>query len=159
MAELPSWGAPGGRVRGLVVVFWVRVLRFSGLFSKHRSRIDAILEPLRSYLRYGRNGPYFVRFRCRLVIQTCQNVERYRRNGLSGDPAGGPQPLGSSAVGWPSPCVCGARLWPTPIAELPCWGTRGSAKRRLFVVLFSFILGHSGFDFEILQGTSALLYP
>src|SRR3954466_4496927 len=101
----------------------------------HRSRIDAILEPLRSYLRYGHSGPCFVRFRGRLVIQTCQNVERYRRNGLSGTLQGVPSPWGGSAMGWPSPCVCGARLWPTPIAELPCWGARGSAKRRRFALL------------------------
>src|SRR4051812_8285255 len=94
MAELPSWGAPGGRLRGLVLVFWVRVLWFSGLFSKHRSRINAILEPLRSYLRYGRNGPCFVGFQGRLVIQTWRNVEGYRRKGLTGDPTGGPLPLG-----------------------------------------------------------------
>ena len=56
----------------------------------HRSRIDAILEPLRRSLRYGRNGPYFIGFRDRLVVQTCQNVEERRRNELSGDPAGGP---------------------------------------------------------------------
>src|SRR3954471_23316828 len=102
MAELPSWGAPGGRLRGLVLVFWVRVLWFSGLFSKHRSRIDAILEPLRSYLRYGHIGPCFVGFRDRLTLQTCQNVEGYRRKGLTGDPVGGPLPQGAAL---------GGRLW------------------------------------------------
>src|SRR4051812_3444527 len=132
MAELPSWGAPGGRLRGPVLVFWVRVLWFSRLFLMHRSRIDAILEPLRSYLRYGRNGPCFVRFRDCLVIQTCQNVEEYRRTWLSGTLQGVPCHNWGSAMGWPSPCVCGARPWPTHIAELPCWGARGSARRRRF---------------------------
>src|SRR3954463_10552984 len=101
----------------------------------HRSRIDAILKPLRRYLRYGCNGPCFVRFRDRLVIQTCQNVEKYRRNGVLGTLQGVPCSGKSSAIGWPSPCVCGARSWPTPIAELPCWGARGSAKRRRFAFL------------------------
>ena len=102
---------------------------------KHRSRIDAILEPLRSYLRYGRNGPCFVRFRDRLVIQTCQNVEKYRRNGLLGTLQGVPCSRGSSAMGWPSPCVCEARPWLTHMAELPYWGARGSATRRRFALL------------------------
>src|SRR5436189_3175238 len=83
MAELRCWGARWlaiFRSFALLSVFpW-----FSGLFSKHRSRMNVILEPLRSYLRYGHNGPYFVRYKGRLVIQTCQNVEKYRRNGLSG---------------------------------------------------------------------------
>ena len=98
----------------------------------HRSRIDAILEPLRSYLRYGHSGPCFVRFRGRLVIQTCQNVEECRRDGLSGTLQGVPCPNWGSAMGWPSPCVCRARPWPTHMAELPCWGARGSARRRRF---------------------------
>src|SRR5436190_1880678 len=106
----------------------------------YRSRIDAILESLRSYLRYGRNGPCFVRFRDRLVIQTCQNVEKYRRNGLLGTLQRVPCSRGSSAMGWPSPCVCGARPWPTPIAELPCWGARGSAMRRHFALLSALLL-------------------
>src|SRR5436190_2206133 len=38
-------------------------------------------------------------------------------------------------MGWPSPCVCGARPWPTHMAELPCWGARGSATRRRFALL------------------------
>src|SRR5438270_351034 len=114
----------------LVLIFW-----FSGLFSKHRSRINTILEPLRSYLRYGRNGPCFVRFRDRLVTQTCQNVEKYRRDGLSGTLQGVPCSGWGSAMGWTSPCVCGARPWPTHMAELPCWGARGSATRRRFALL------------------------
>src|SRR5436190_1765921 len=101
----------------------------------HRSRIDAILEPLRSYLRYGRNGPCFVRFRDRLVFQICQNVEGYRRNGLSGTQQGVPCPFWGSAMGWPSPCVCRARPWPTHMAELPCWGARGTVIRRRFALL------------------------
>src|SRR3954470_19883628 len=105
----------------------------------HRSRIDAILEPLRSYLRYGRNGPCFIRFRGRLVVQTCQNVEKYHRNGLSGTLQGVPYPNWGSAMGWPSPCVCEARPWPTPMAELPCWGARGSARHRRFVLLSVFL--------------------
>src|SRR3954471_12269422 len=119
MAELPSWGAPGGRLRGPVLVFWGRVLWFSGLFSKHRSRIDVILEPLRRYLRYGRNGPCFVGFKCRLTLQTCRNVGIYHRKGLSGDPAGGPLALWE--VGHPMADLhaCGARLWPSPNSRAP----------------------------------------
>src|SRR5437588_693567 len=82
-------GAPSG---GVGSSFSLCVLWFSGLFSKHRSRIDTILEPLRSYLRYGHNGPCFVGFRDRLVIQTWRNVEGYHRKGPSVDPAGGPLP-------------------------------------------------------------------
>src|SRR3954469_8583834 len=106
----------------------------------HRSRIDAILEPLRRSLRYGRNGPCFVGFRDRLVIQTCQNVEKYHRNGLSGTLQGVPCPFWGSAMGWPSPCVCEARPWPTHLAELPCWGARGAARRRRFALLSAFLL-------------------
>src|SRR5438270_453983 len=42
---------------------------------------------------------------------------------------------GGSAMGWPIACVCGARPWPTHMAELPCWGSRGSATRRRFALL------------------------
>src|SRR3954470_14299266 len=117
----------------LLVPFW-----FLELFSMYRSRIDAILQPLRSYLRYGRNGSCFVGFRDRLVIQTCQNVEKYHRNGLSGTQQGVPCLNWGSAMGWPSLSVCEARPWPTPMAELPCWGARGSAKRRRFALLSVF---------------------
>src|SRR3954469_16035764 len=124
MAELPSWGAPGGRLRGLVLIFWVRVLWFSGLFSKHRSRIDAILEPLRSYLRYGHNGPCFVGFQDRLVIQTCQNIGGYRRKGLNWGPCrGSPAPGGWLAD--PLPLGQGA----SAMAELPSWGAPGARLR------------------------------
>src|SRR5436190_1987888 len=137
MAELPCWGARGSARRcrfALLSVFpW-----FSGLFSKHRSRIDVILEPLRSSLRYGRNGPCFVGFRGRLTLQTPRNVEGYRDNGLSETQKGVPCPNWGSAMGWPSPCVCEARPWPTHMAELPCWGARGSARRRRFALLSVF---------------------
>src|SRR3954471_19048547 len=61
----PTWpsspaGGLGGRPRAVDSPFWACFLWFSGLFSKHRSRIDVILEPLQSYLRYGRNGPCFI---------------------------------------------------------------------------------------------------
>src|SRR5438270_878174 len=83
MAELPCWGARGSARRrrfALLSVFpWS-----SGLFSKHRSRMNVILEPLRSSLRYGRYGPCFVGFRGRLTLQTPRNIEGYRRNELSG---------------------------------------------------------------------------
>src|SRR5436189_22860 len=69
MAELPCWGARGSarqRRFALLRAFpW-----FSGLFSKHRTRMNVILEPLRRSLRYGRNGPCFVGFRGRLTLQT-----------------------------------------------------------------------------------------
>src|SRR3954470_4391063 len=124
----------------LLVPFW-----FLELFSMYRSRIDAILQPLRSYLRYGRNGPCFIGFRDRLVIQTCQNVEKYHRNGPSGTLQGVPCPNWGSAMGWPSPCVCGARPWPTHMAELPCWGARGSARWRRFALLSALLLVFGAF--------------
>src|SRR5438270_260516 len=37
-------------------------------------------------------------------------------------------------MGWPSSYVCRARPWPTHMAELPCWGARGSAIRRRFAL-------------------------
>src|SRR5436305_291000 len=104
----------------------------------HRSRIDAILEPLRRSLRYGRNGPCFVGFRDRLVIQTCRNVEERRRNGLSGTLQGVPWLVGSSAIGWLSSFACGARPWLSLMAELPCWGARVSASQRWFAFLIVF---------------------
>src|SRR5436189_285840 len=67
----------------------MRVFWFSRLFSKPRIFTYTTLFRSRSYLRYGRNGHCFVGFRGRLVIQTWQNIERYRRKGLSGDLAGG----------------------------------------------------------------------
>src|SRR3954466_8419632 len=109
IAELPSWGARGSAMRRRFALLGAYPLVF-GAFSKHRSSINAILEPLRSYLRYGHNRSYFVGFRGRLTLQTHRNVEEYRRNELSGDPAGGPLIQGSSAMGWPSSCVCRARL-------------------------------------------------
>src|SRR3954467_7606157 len=137
MAELPCWGARGSAMRrrfALLSVFpW-----FSGLFSKHRSRMNMILKPLRSYLRYGHNGSCFVRFRGRLTLQTPRNVEGCRENGLSGTQEGVPCLHRGSAMGWPSLCICGARPWPTHMAELPCWGARGSARRRRFALLSVF---------------------
>src|SRR3954463_11265257 len=103
----------------------------------HRSRIDAILKPLRRYLRYGCNGPCFVRFRDRLVIQTCQNVEKYHRNGLSGTLQGVPYPNWGSAMGWPSPCVCEARPWPSsPVGGLG--GRPGIVGSSFWVYSFGF---------------------
>src|SRR5438270_415487 len=51
--------------------------------------------------------------------------KRADRGPCRGSPAAGGDP-GGSAMGWPSSCDCRARLWPSPIAELPCWGARGS---------------------------------
>src|SRR5438270_9833 len=137
MAELPCWGARGSarqRRFALLRAFpW-----FSGLFSKHRTRMNVILEPLRRSPRYGRNGPGFVGFRGRLTLQTPRNVEGRRRNELSGTQKGVPWLVGSSAMGWPSSFACGARPWPTHMAELPCWGARGSARQRRFVLLSTF---------------------
>src|SRR3954463_9226053 len=137
MAELPCRGARGSARRrrfALLSAFpW-----FSGLFSKHRGRMNVILEPLRSYLRYGRNGSCFVGFRGRLILQTPRNVEGCRRNGLSGTQKGIPSLHWGSAIGWPSLSVCEAQPWPTPMAELPCWGARGSARLRRFALLSVF---------------------
>src|SRR2546430_1023074 len=74
IAELPCWGARGSVMRRRFA-FSARILWISGLFSKHRSRMNVILGPLRSSLRYGRNGPCFVRFQGRLTFQTPRNVE------------------------------------------------------------------------------------
>src|SRR2546430_1706748 len=114
----------------LFVPFW-----FLELFSMYRNRIDAILEPLRSYLRYGRNGLCFVGFSDHLVIQTCQHVEKYHRNGLSRTLQGVPCPNWCSAMGWLSLCVCVARPWPTPTPELPSSGFRSSARCSRFAPL------------------------
>src|SRR5436305_1936577 len=38
-------------------------------------------------------------------------------------------------MGWARPCVCGARFPSTPLFRSPCWGARGSAKRRRFALL------------------------
>src|SRR5437588_43868 len=51
---------------------------------------------------------------------------------------GSPAHHWGSAMGWPSLCVCRARPWPTHMAELPCWGARGSAIRRRFALLSMF---------------------
>src|SRR5436190_740320 len=110
-----------------------------------RGRIYVIIEQLRSDLRYEHNGSCFVGFRGRLTLQTPRNVEKYRRNGLSGTQQGVLCSTGSSAMRWPSPCVCGARPWPTPIAELPCWGARGSAMRRRFALFGALLLVFGAF--------------
>src|SRR5436190_1193834 len=94
-----------------------------------------IFDPLRTYLRYGHNVSLHDALPIRLTLQTPRNVEKYRRNGLSGTLQGVPCSTGSSGMAWPSPCVSGAQPWPTPIAELPCWGARGSATRRRFALL------------------------
>src|SRR5436190_664435 len=134
-SRAPQLGGLGARPCVVVSPFWARILWFSGLFSKHRSPINVILDRLRSCHRYEHNGSCFVGFRGRLTLQTHRNVRECRRNGLSGTLQGVPCPWGSSAIGWPSSCVCGTRLWPSPIAELPSWGARGSAMRRRFALL------------------------
>src|SRR5438270_490633 len=90
----PQMGSSGASSSGVGSSFPLRVLWFSGLFSKHRRQIDMILEPLRNYLRYARRELCLVRFRDRLTLQTGQNVKDYHRKGLIGDPGGGPLPLG-----------------------------------------------------------------
>src|SRR5438445_797330 len=64
----PNTRAPqlGGSGLGYASSFPSRILWFSRLFLKYRSQTDVILEPLCSYLRYGRNGSCFVGFRGRL---------------------------------------------------------------------------------------------
>src|SRR2546430_2546123 len=54
--------------------------------------MKVIFEPLRSYLRYGRNGPCFIGFRGRLTLQALKNVEGCRENELSGIQNGAPCP-------------------------------------------------------------------
>src|SRR5438270_7355430 len=48
-------------------------------------------------------------------------------------------------MGWLGPCVCRARPWPPHMAELPCWGARGSARRRWFALLSVFPLVFGAF--------------
>src|SRR5438270_510976 len=48
-------------------------------------------------------------------------------------------------MGWLGPCVCRARPWPPHMAELPCWGARGSAIRRRFALLSVFPLVFGAF--------------
>src|SRR5437660_391191 len=93
---------------------------------------------VRGYLRYGRNGPGFVRFRGRLTLQTLRNVEESQRNGLSGTRKGVPSLHWVSAIQWPSPCVCEARPWPTLNGRAPLLGARGSARLRRYAVLSVF---------------------
>src|SRR5438270_377365 len=52
-----------------------------------------------------------------------------------GDRAGGSVLLLGLGHGMPGPLCLRARPWPTHMAELPCWGARGSAKRRRFALL------------------------
>src|SRR5438270_455746 len=131
----PLLGARGSarlrRYAGLSVFLW-----FSGLFSKHRSPMKVILEPMRSYLRYEHNGSCFVGFRGRLTLQTLRNVEESQGNGLSGTQKGVPSLHWGSAIQWPSPCVCEARPWPTLNGRAPLLGARGSARLCRFVSLF-----------------------
>src|SRR5436190_2158788 len=66
--DRPIWpsspvGGLGGRPRAVDSPFLARFLWFLGLFSKHRSRIDVIFKPSRSYLRYEHNGSCFIGFR------------------------------------------------------------------------------------------------
>src|SRR5438270_601507 len=63
---------------------------FSGLFSKHRTRMIVILEPLRRSHRYRGHVCCLVTFRGRMTLQTPRNVEERRRNELSGTQKGGP---------------------------------------------------------------------
>src|SRR5436189_2180983 len=92
----PSPWVQGSRGVAMLRRFFVspRFLWFLGLFLKCRHRIDAILSPLLRSLRYGRNGSCFVRFDSRLTLQSWENVEKCRRTGRTGDPAGGPLPWG-----------------------------------------------------------------
>src|SRR5437588_779082 len=100
--------------------------------------MKVILEPTRSYLRYGRNGPGFVRFRGRLTLQTLRNVEESRRNGLSGTRKGVPSLHWGSAIQWPGPCVCEARSSTRRSGDVPLLGARGSARLCRYAVLSVF---------------------
>src|SRR2546430_137549 len=128
--HLPSF--PCRRSSGLARQRWFALLRaflwFSGLFSKHRTCMNVILEPLRRSLRYGRNGPCFVGFRGRLTLQTPRNVEERRRNERSEKHTAELQPQSNFAFRLLLSFNYGARPWPTRMAELPCWGARVSAR-------------------------------
>src|SRR3954469_17567403 len=145
MAELPCWGARGSARRrrfALLSVFpW-----FSGLFSKHRSRMNMILEPLRSYLRYGHNGSCFVGFRGRLTLQIPRNVEGYRRKQAVGDPAGGPLPFLGLGHGMAEPLRLQSSAMADPHGRAPLLGGSGvghaSSVRsfeRVFLVFGAFL--------------------
>src|SRR2546430_1356763 len=137
MAELPCRGARGSARQRRFALLRAFPL-FSVLLSKHRSRMNMILEPLRRSLRYGRNGPCFVGFRGRLTLQTPRNVEERRENELSGTQKRSPCSVTKSPTRSPSACPFGARPWPTHMADLLCWGLRGSARRRRFALFFLF---------------------
>src|SRR5204862_550165 len=124
MAELPCWGARGSarqRRFALLRAFpW-----FSGLFSKHRSRMNVILEPLRSYLRYGHNGPCFVGFRGRLTLQTPRNIEGYRQNALSRTQNGVPCPSLGLGHGMSEPLHLRGSAMANPHGRAPLLGGSG----------------------------------
>src|SRR5256886_1492155 len=102
------------------------------------SRMNVILEPLRSYLRYGHNGSCFVRFRGRLTLQTPRNDEGCRENGLSGTQQGVPCPYWGSDMGGQGTRVCRAGRRTIHKAEMPRWWGRGSARRHRFALLSVF---------------------
>src|SRR5438270_789036 len=88
IAGLPCWGARGSVMRRRFA-FSACILWFSGLFAKHRSRVDMLLKPFRSYLRYVQNGPCFIGFQGLLTLQTPLNVEGYHQKVLFCGPVGG----------------------------------------------------------------------
>src|SRR5436190_1315503 len=66
-------------------------------------------------------------------------------------PHGVPWPWERSATQWPTSALAELGYGRAPIAELLCWGARGSATPRRLVVL-SHLLGPSGFAFSISPG-------
>src|SRR5438270_224571 len=123
MAELHWWGAWGSARQRRFALLRSFPL-FSGLFSKHRSRMVIILVPLRRSLRYGRNGPCFAGFRGRLTLQTPRNVEERRENELSGTQKGVPCSVRSSAMGEPRGLASVSGGSAADQAELARWWAR-----------------------------------
>src|SRR5438046_420721 len=91
----------------------------------HRSHISAILVPLRSYLRYGHNGPCFIGFRGRLSLQRCLNIEKYNRNGLSGTQNGAPCPSLGLGHGMAEPLRLQGSAMADPHGRAPLLGCSG----------------------------------
>src|SRR2546430_2546124 len=87
--------------------------------------MKVIFEPLRSYLRYGRNGPCFIGFRGRLTLQALKNVEGCRENELSGIQNGAPCPSQGLARWMAEPLRLQGSAMADPHGRAPLLGGSG----------------------------------
>src|SRR5438046_1667613 len=91
----------------------------------HQSRIDAILEPLRSYLRYGHKRSLF-----RKIQRSFGHPNMSKRRELSskravGDPAGGPLPFLGLGHGMAEPLRLQGSAMADPHGRAPLLGGSG----------------------------------